>query len=335
MSTIREDVSVTPETTNDYDAGDAFAKAWNLDAPEPSEHDEDEDEDKNKPHDDPEHEGQDGDEALDDEGSEEDQDTATISDDHKIKVSVDGQEQEFSLGALKRLAGQEASLTRKSQEVASRRKAVDEHGAVLVAQSNILLERARERYAPYANIDLLAAAKNPNISEEELVAVRNAAQTAYEDVQYLEMETARVAEALRYQQHQALMDQAHESIKVLSDPSTGIPGFNQELYGEICTFATEQGIPPDVVSNLVDPIAIKVLHMARLYQKGQKAVQTATKDKAKAPKRIVKSTAAPEATRKVVSSAKADEVMKRLAKSGSADDASDAFLARWMRSDED
>lgn len=350
MSTIRQDVAISEDGIN---AEDAFSKLWNLDASEPSEdNDEDEQQDTaadNAQNDDDADDGDEGSEETletdeDGEGAEsegdeneaEDGDTVEIKDDHKFKVTVDGEEREFTLGSLKRLAGQEAALTRKSQEVATKRKAIDEQNSVLLAQSKALLDRAKERYAPYANIDLLAAAKNPDISAEELVAVRNAAKAAYEDVQYLETETSRIAEALRSQARQELMERAKDCLVTLTDPEKGIEGFDQKMYGDICSFAVEQGLPADLVNDLVDPTAIKLINMARLYLKGQQVVQTAKSDKKKAPKRIVKATASPDQTRKVIKTAKAAEPMKRLKTSGSVDDASDAFMARWTRaSDED
>jgi hypothetical protein len=85
------------------------------------------------------------------------------------------------------------------------------------------------------------------------------------------------------------------------------------------------------VNNLVNPAAIKLINMARLYAKGKTKVQSQKSDKSKAPKRIVKGTASAETTKKVTKSSKAQEPMKRLKKSGSVDDAADAFMARWSQ----
>lgn len=359
MSTIRQDVAEDLE--GGLEAADAFSKLWGMDAEDqPSDTDSDEPKKNKKPADEQDDEDTDANAEGDDEASEEtpedddetegddegegddeddenegDKPTVEIKDEHKVKVSVDGEEREFTLGALKRLAGQEASLTRKSQAVAAKTKEVETQGAVILAQSQALLDRAKARFEPYSKLDLLAASKDPNISAEELVAVRNAAQAAYEDVQYLEQETGRVAEALRNQARKDLMEQAQESIKVLSDPEKGIEGFSQQMYGEICSFAVESGLPQEIVNDLVNPAAIKLINMARLYAKGQKTVTNAKPDKKKAPKRIVKGTASAESTKKTVKTAKAAEPMKRLKKSGTVDDAVDAFASRWSQADED
>jgi len=345
----------TEDLDGGVEAADAFSKLWGMDAEDqPSEPADDEpkkkpaaaqaetndddaegDEETSEetPEGDEDAEGDEGDDEDDE--NEGDKPTVEIKDEHKVKVTVDGEEREFSLGQLKRLAGQEASLTRKSQEVAATRKQIDDRAAVQLAQMSTLLERAKAKYEPYSKLDLLAASKDPNISQEELVAVRNAAQAAYEDVAFLEQETTRVAEALRTQARQELMTQAQESIKTLSDPEKGIEGFNQQMYGEICSFAVEAGLPQDIVNDLVNPAAIKLINMARLYAKGQKKVTSATADKKKAPKRIVKSTATAETTKKVTKTAKAAEPMKRLQKSGSVEDAADAFASRWSSPSDD
>lgn len=144
-----QDTEIVPSE----DAEDMFAKMWGLDAETPSkdtESDKDEDKDDAEGQDaeddnegseeTPEtDDGEEGDEEGDDkdEGS-----TVEVKDEHKFKVTVDGEEREFSLGQLKRLAGQEAALTRKSQEVAETRKTLDNQNAALLARSAKALERA-------------------------------------------------------------------------------------------------------------------------------------------------------------------------------------------------
>jgi hypothetical protein len=98
------------------------------------------------------------------------------------------------------------------------------------------------------------------------------------------------------------------------------------MYNDIRSFAVSSGMDAQVVNEMVDPVAFKILHMAMQYQKGKTAV-TKTKKIDKTPKRIIKGT--PD---EVVKSAKADPkraMMKKLQQSGSVDDAADAFLAQW------
>ena len=57
---------------------------------------------------------------------EDDETEVELSEDALVEVQVDGETQQVSLKSLKRLHGQEASLTRKSQDVAARRKEAEE-----------------------------------------------------------------------------------------------------------------------------------------------------------------------------------------------------------------
>lgn len=349
MSAINSDAA-TQETefVPSENAEDAFSKLWGLDAETPSQDTEEKPEAKeqDKPAED-DAEGQDAeDDAKDseetpetddeDEGDEDSKDegsTVEVKDEHKFKVTVDGEEKEFSLGQLKRLAGQEAALTRKSQEVANARKAIEAQSTAVLARSAKALERAKAKYEPLSKIDLLAASKDPNVSQEELVAARNAIQASYDEVRFFEQDMVETVKEVQEAQRTALMEEAKEAIKVLSDPEKGIEGWSESLYGDIRSFAQEQGLPADMINNVVHPAAIKIMNMARLYAKGKTKVQSDKSDKTKAPKRIVKGTATAEATKKIVKSAKDQEPLKRLQKSGSTDDAADAFLARWSQGD--
>lgn len=247
-------------------------------------------------------------------------------DDALVKIKVDGQEVTASIKDLKRLYGQEASLTRKSQEAAETKKKADEAVVKHVTGLEKLLERAKEQAAPYANINFLALTKDPNVSSEELSALSDAANRAFDNVRYLEQELDGVIRSAHEERQKQMMVAAREAIKTLTDPKTGIPGWNEAMYNDIRKFAVESGMNEQVVNEMVDPVAFKILHMAMQYQKGKKAV-TKTKKIDKTPKRIIKGT--PD---EVVKKAKGDpkrEVFKRLKESGSVDDAADAFMARW------
>src|SRR3546814_18614649 len=73
---------------------------------------------------------------------------AVPEDDAVVKVVVDGEETEVTVGSLKRLAGQEAALTRKSQEV----EVVGGRAALMIQGA---IEVVLEELAPYKAIDWL------------------------------------------------------------------------------------------------------------------------------------------------------------------------------------
>lgn len=255
--------------------------------------------------------------------------TVIESEDALVKIKVDGQEVTASIKDLKRLYGQEASLTRKSQEAAQIKQKAEESGQKYVAGLESLLERAKEQAAPYANINFLALTKDPNVSSEELAALSDAANKAFDNVRYLESELDGVIKTANEQRQQQLMVAAKEAIKVLTDPKTGIPGWNEQLYNDIRRFAVDSGMNEQVVNEMVDPTAFKILHMAMQYQKGKTAV-TKTKKVDKTPKRIIKGT--PDETIKKSKTSQKTDAFKRARETGHVDDAAEAFLSRWENS---
>lgn len=342
-----------PTDADNFDATEAFMSRW-QDAETPSEDGEetenedieqDSDEDRPESDDEGPEDDDEGESEGEDTGTEDDQGesedepegeddedrserTVIDSDDAIVKIKVDGQEVEASIKDLKRLYGQEASLTRKSQEVAEVRKRAEEAGAYHVAGLDSLYQRALKAAEPYQNINFLALSKDPNVSQEEITALWDAAQNAFDNVKFLEGELGNAMKFTQEKRKEALAAQAKETVKALADPENGIPGWGQELYGEIREFAIGQGLAAEMVDEIVDPVGIKILHMAMKYAKGAKAVSKGPKKIDKTPKKIIKG--APTAIVKKAKTTPKEAALKKLRQSGSTDDAAEAFLARWQ-----
>src|SRR5574337_861891 len=344
MTIATQDTGATDNTTEGgiFDAADAFFKriegkgAEKLpedEEPEESEEEKVEDqtdeeveseEEETPTEDDSEPDGEETEETDEETEDEDPKAKKDAGDDVIVKIKVGDKEHEVPVKDLKRLYGQEAALTRKSQEVAAQRKVIEETGAKQIVALQTMLQRAQERAAPYAQLDFLAFAKDPNISAEELTALRNEAQRAYEDVNFYGQELDNVYKSAQAQRQQTLRTQAIEAQKVLSDPKTGIEGWSQSLYDDIRTFAIGAGLDASFVNEITDPAAIKILNQARLFQAGQKAMSQTTKV-VKTPKKIMK-TSSNEATKKP--SSKAEKTYENLARTGSIDAAADLFLSR-------
>lgn len=340
MTPIQEDGANT--NLNIEDATEALLSKWSVEDPDakkqPSEEvqpdDEDNTEEDSSTEDTSDEDAEElsKDDAEEDEQESEEEETESeprtkrsLDDDAVVKIKVDGEEIEANVKDLKRLYGQEAALTKKSQAVSTKLKEVEETGAKYVAALGSLMDRAKQRAEPYAQIDWLVASRN--LSDEELVALRAEAQKAYDDVNFFQQELdGFMQQAHAYRQH-TLVEQAKETVQILK---RDIPGWNEKVYDDIRTFAIESGMDRNVVNNLVDPVAIKMLHSAMLYNKGKQAVTTKTN---KSPKKLVKSTTSAEVTKKVISGKGADDANARLRKTGSIDDATEAFLARWSADD--
>lgn len=253
-------------------------------------------------------------ESKDDESSKK-----TLDDDAEVEVKVDNEVKKVSVKELKRLWGQEAALTRKSQEVAAKRKEVEFTEQKLAASLEKLYQKAAQRWEPYSKIDMLVASKQ--LDAEQFAALRQEAQAAYEEFRFVSEEAdqfVKQAEAARQEQ---LKVAAQEAVKVLKE---AIPNWNSQLYDSIREYAIGMGMTPDVVNNLVDPVALQLIHKARLFDESKKVV---TKKKVVAPKKVVKST-----NSSSVKDYKPDNRAQLVAKArgGDADDVADLFLSRWQ-----
>lgn len=251
----------------------------------------------------------------DDESSEEEK---VLDDDAVVEIKVDDENLKVSVKDLKRLYGQEAALTKKSQQVALKRKEVEAQSTKLNATLERMYQKAAEKWEPYSKVDMLVAAKT--LDAEEFTALRQAANAAYEEFQYITKEVDGYIKETQQQQQAQLQEAAKEAVKVLKE---AIPGWNQELYGKIINYGVSQGMDPDVMNNLVDPVALQLLHKARLYDEGKKVV---TKKKVNTPKKVMKPTANP--TEKFTSDKKIKAAQK-FRQTGDVEDAVDVFLSRW------
>lgn len=276
----------------------------------------------------------------DDEGSDAETDEKPkakkyVDDDETFtRIKVDDKDIEVPVKDLKRLFGQEAALTRKSQEVAEQRKAVETEQQKYAASLDVLMMRATERANQYRQFNFLALAKDPNISAEELTALQSEAQRALEEERFVRGELGNFVTAVQQQQQKQLAETAQHTVKALSDPKSPlhIEGWNEKLYGDLRSFAVGEGIDAHTVNNIVEAPVIKLLHMAMMYKRGATKVTTVKADKT--PKKIVKTSSSP-TPQSDNKASKAKKALKALQSKGTIDNAANAFMSRWDSGDND
>jgi hypothetical protein len=243
------------------------------------------------------------------------------------KVKVGDEEHEVSIKDLKRLYGQEASLTRKSQEVAQERTAIETKRAENIAAYDVLLKRASERADKYRALPWTQLMKDPNVPADQLQALQAEANEVFQDEQFLRNELGNFMGKIAADQKAAAKQAAQACIQSLTNAESPhhIKGWNDAVYSELRAFGTEMGIPAEQMNALTDAPAFKVLHMAMQFQRGAKKVVTQKVNKT--PTKIVKNTTATPAARGNSKSAGAAKAIKQAARTGSVDDAAAAFLA--------
>jgi len=288
----------TEETTGDDDLND-----------EDTQSDEDEEDTEADPDDE--------EEAEDDE---EDEETVDLSDDTLIDIVINGETQQASVKDLKRLWGQEASLTQKSQEVARQRKEATEVTEKSSAVLQRMLERAQEQWKPYSEVDMLVASRQ--LSEEDFTALRREAAAAKQNLDFLTEESEGFYRDLKAQQNRTMQQGAQECVKKLQQE---LPNWSNSLYNDIRAYAVSNGLPQEAVDTFTDPNVILILNKARLYDEGRKVATV----KKKTPKgRVLKSKKSPPNEQ----SRKADKVSKlaeRVRVSNDSDDLAELIMSRW------
>lgn len=252
---------------------------------------------------------------------------ADDSDETYVKVKVGDEEHEVPVKDLKRLWGQEAALTRNSQEVAAERKNVEAGHAKNIAAYDVMLKRTTERADAYRALPWTQMLKDPNVPADQLTALQAEAQKVYDEEAFIKNELDGFMQKVTEEQKVERVKAAQSCIKALMTPEspTYIKGWNNAVYNDLRSFGTEMGIDKDTVNTLTDPGAFKILHMARQFHRG--ASKVVTKKVNKTPTKIVKNSASAPATRSTAKTVTTKSAVAKAKKTGSMEDAANAFLA--------
>ena len=263
-----------------------------------------------------------------DEDDEEDEEPLAASDDQIVDINVNGESKQVSVKDLKRLYGQEASLTKKSQDLANQRKQSDESLAQTQLSYQKLLERAEARFKPYADIDMLVASRQ--MDPDTFAQLRQDAKQAEEDLTFLKEES----NTLVSQQQQQFAEQSKEAaancVKVLQEQ---LPDWGNELYSDIRNYAVKSGLPQEQVDQYTDPQVIMLINKARLYDqskqsaKSKKAKAKLTKSKSGKTK-VLSSRKAP-ISKEASAERKRQAAIKNLHGHSDLDDIASALMSGW------
>lgn len=263
-------------------------------------------------------EAEDGDDEGTDEDATDEQKApaaaAVPADDAVVKVTVNGEETEVTIGSLKRLAGQEATLTRKSQEA----DAVGGRAALLIQGA---LETIAEDLAPYDGFDWILASHEMEPEEFKWHRenyTRN--ETRYNALikQAGEFETT-----IKARQEAATQEQATAAhTELVAD----VPGWSDKLYGDILKYGVSQGLEADDVANIANAKVIKLLHKAMLHD----TAATAVAKKVNLTPARVKATATVDEAQGSAPSRQQRTLEKKMASGRATDDDAVALLmGRW------
>lgn len=320
-----EDLS---EDTEDKDATSEDLNETEVTEDEIEDTEEDDESDDNLDDPDDTDELDDEDVETDEDDEEDDEEPLAASDDQIVDINVNGESKKVSVKDLKRLYGQEASLTKKSQDLANQRKQSDESLAQTQLSYQKLLERAEARFKPYADIDMLVASRQ--MDPDTFAQLRQDAKQAQEDLTFLQEES----NTLVSQQQQQFAEQSKEAaancVKVLQEQ---LPDWGNELYSDIRNYAVKSGLPQEQVDQYTDPQVIMLINKARLYDqskqsaKSKKAKAKLTKSKSGKTK-VLTSRKAP-VSKEASAERKRQAAIKNLHGHSDLDDIASALMSGW------
>ena len=247
-------------------------------------------------------------------------------DEPTYSVKVAGEEKELTLTELKTLAQQGADYTKKTQQVAEQRKALEAE-SVAIDQARQLRDAYAERLQAMEQL-LSSPEQSENLeylkeSDPIGYAVKVAELSQQkEQLQAIQAERYRIAEQQQAEQQQALQgyiaQQAAKLAEVLPEYSDPVKG--EKLRSELRVFAKDIGFTDQELSMVRDSRQVLALHKAMLYDKLQKSKPDVNKRVNEATKTIKSGNSV-----KPVTSDQVKKQQQQLKQSGKVRDAAKLF----------
>jgi hypothetical protein len=192
-------------------------------------------------------------------------------------VTVSGEEKELTLSELKSLAQQGADYTKKTQQVAEQRKALEAE-SVAIDQARQLRDAYAERLQAMEQL-LSSPEQGENLeylkeSDPIGYAVKVAEMSQQkEQLQAIQAERYRIAEQQQAEQQHALQGYIAQQAARLSEvlPEYSDPVKGEKLRSEMRVFAKDIGFTDQELSMVRDSRQVLALHKAMLYDKLQKS----------------------------------------------------------------
>lgn len=258
---------------------------------------------------------------TDDEAVEEDSEEQPIS---VVKLKVNGEELEKPLDEVIALAQQGVDYTKKTQEVAEQRKALEEYAQTIKVQEEAFQQQVQLQQALIGDVAELTAV-DKQLAQFNDVNWQELSDTDFVEAQKLfftynqlqqkrsELATNLESKAQQVQQEQAkrMQERIEKGKEVLAKE---IPNWSRETTQELVAVGKEYGFTDDELGTIIDPRHVKVLHDAMQWRKLQK--NSVVKNKVSQAKPVVKPGA--KDTKQEANSAKR-QVRDALRKTGKSD----------------
>lgn len=214
-----------------------------------------------------------------------------------LKLKIDGEEIEKPLDEVISLAQQGADYTKKTQEVAEQRKALEEYAQTIQVQEQQLRQQAElqqallgelaqitaidQQLAEFQAIDWNQLSENDFVEAQKLFFTQNKLQNQRVAlVQQLESKQQQITQA----QQQALSQRIAKGKEILAKE---IPNWSPDTSKAIISAGKEfYGFSDEEMASVLDPRHVKVLHDAMQWRKLQ--ANSTVKNKVSTAKPVIK-----------------------------------------------
>jgi len=301
--------------------------------------DETEQEDEKEEEQDPEDDEDDDEDDDAEEDDDEDEDSSApkvAEDDAIIEFKVDGEVQQASVSDLKRLAGQEAKLTQKSQAVSAKAKEAKAQSDFALDVIGQLYDASKERLKRYEGIDLVELAQSGNYSKEDLNQVRADMEDASKEVSFFEQGLKGFVAKQDETKQERLLQEANDAVTVIEDVTSDfhIDGF-KERYPAILQHGRDRGIPEEFLQETPSPWLWKLLSDSEASSTVTKRLEEKTEGKdgkktaktEKSGKQVLKSKKARRSKRGTTKNPKSKQLIERASRTGTDADALNALMS--------
>ena len=239
------------------------------------------------------------DDDLQDETSEDDAEEVDADSDEQpqsLKLKVNGEELEKPLDEVIALAQQGLDYTKKTQEVAEQRKALEEYAQTIKVQEEAFQQQVQLQQALIGDVAELTAI-DKQLAQFNDVNWQELSDTDFVEAQKLfftfnqlqqkrsELATGLETKAQQVQQQEAkrLQERIEKGKEILAKE---IPNWSRETTQELVAVGKEYGFTDDELGTIIDPRHVKVLHDAMQWRKLQK--NSVVKNKVSQAKPVVK-----------------------------------------------
>jgi len=262
-------------------------------------------------------------EEQEDDGSEE---SESDQDEQRFTVKVAGEDKELTLTELKSLAQQGADYTKKTQQVAEQRKAVE-------AEQQAIEEAKYMRDAYAERLQAMEQLLNAQQPVEDLESLKESDPIGYavrvaemsqnkEKLYAIQAERQRIAELQQAEQQQGMQQYLSQQAAVLSEslPEYSDPVKGEKLRSDLRSFAKNLGFSDQELSAVRDARHVMALYKAMQYDKLQQSKPQLNKRVSEPPKTIKSGN-----SNTAVNTDQAKKTMAQLQKSGKVRDAASVF----------